>query len=214
MKFTKQPVLGRLGGGNRAEGKGVEVGGWSKERQLKEYRRVNGPCFTCGEKFEPGHQARCQRGNAVQLHVLVPEDMEKVLTPEVLEQIEQEEKQEEEELKLSLNAINGDDDSQCIRLRALIQHQMLLMLVDSRSSTNFIRKQMVEKLKLEVEECDLVKVKVASGDIMVSTQRVREVKWWTGGHTFVFPMRVLDIRVYDSILGFDWLRAHSPMNCD
>ena len=27
-------------------------------------------------------------------------------------------------------------------------------------------------------------------------------------------MRVLDIGVYDSILGFDWLRAHSPMNCD
>ena len=68
--------------------------GWSKERQLKEYRRVNGLCFTCGEKFEPGHQARCQRGNAVQLHVLVPKDMEKVLTPEVLEQIEQEEKHE------------------------------------------------------------------------------------------------------------------------
>jgi hypothetical protein len=55
---------------------------------------VNGLCFTCGEKFEPGHQARCQRGNAVQLHVLVPKDMEKVLTPEVLEQIEQEEKHE------------------------------------------------------------------------------------------------------------------------
>jgi hypothetical protein len=27
MKFTKQPVVGRLRGGNRAEGKGVEVGG-------------------------------------------------------------------------------------------------------------------------------------------------------------------------------------------
>jgi uncharacterized OB-fold protein len=98
MKFTKQPVLGRLGG-------------WSKERQLKEYRRVNGLCFTCGETFEPGHQARCQRGNTIQLNVLAPEVMGKILTLEVLEQIEQEEKQEEEELKLSLNAINGADDS-------------------------------------------------------------------------------------------------------
>jgi hypothetical protein len=34
---------------------------------------------------------------------------------------------------------------------------------------------------------------VASGDIMVSDQRVEEVKWWTGGHTSMFPMRVLDI---------------------
>jgi hypothetical protein len=39
---------------------------------------------------------------------------------------------------------------------------MLLMLVDFGSSTSFISKQMVEKLKLEVEECDLVKVKVES----------------------------------------------------
>jgi hypothetical protein len=87
------------------------------------------------------------------------------------------------------------------------------MLVDSGSSTSFITKQMVEKLRVEVEECDLVRVKVASGDVMVSTQRVKEVKWWIGGHTFSFPMRVLDIGVYDSILGFDW-RAHSPMNFD
>jgi hypothetical protein len=26
-----------------------------KERQLREYRRLNGLCFTCREKFEPGH---------------------------------------------------------------------------------------------------------------------------------------------------------------
>jgi hypothetical protein len=34
------------------------------------------------------------------------------------------------------------------------------------------------------------------------------------GILLLFPMRVLDIGVYDSILGFDWLRAHSPMNYD
>lgn len=66
------------------------------------------------------------------------------------------------------------------------------MLVDSGSSTSFISKQMV-KLRLEVEECDPVRIKVASGDIMMSNQRVKEMKWWTGGHTFTFPMRVLDI---------------------
>jgi hypothetical protein len=181
---------------------------------LKEYRRANGICFTCGEKYEPGHQAKCQKGNIFQLHILTPEDMNTVLTPEVLEQIEQEEKQEEDGLQLSLNAISGTDNLQFIRLRALVQHQMLLMLVDSRSCLVLFSKNMVEKLRMEVEECDLVRIKVASGDVMVSNQRMKEVKWWTRGHTFTFPMRVLDIGVYDSILVFDWLRAHSPMNCD
>jgi hypothetical protein len=34
------------------------------------------------------------------------------------------------------------------------------------------------------------------------------------GHTFVSSMRVLDIDVYDAILGFDWLKSYSPMQCD
>jgi hypothetical protein len=85
MKFVKQPSVGLLGGGNRVEGKGIEMGGWSKERQFKEYRRANGICFTCGEKYEPGHQAKCQKGNIFQLHILTPEDMNTVLTPKVLE---------------------------------------------------------------------------------------------------------------------------------
>jgi hypothetical protein len=39
----------------------VEQGNWSKERHVKEYRRMNGLCYTCGEKFEPDHQAKCPK---------------------------------------------------------------------------------------------------------------------------------------------------------
>jgi hypothetical protein len=35
--------------------KGGEQGVWSKERQVKENRRVNGLCFTYGEKYELDH---------------------------------------------------------------------------------------------------------------------------------------------------------------
>jgi hypothetical protein len=41
-----------------------------------------------------------------------------------------------------------------------------------------------------------------------------EFIWWTEGHTFMFPMRVLDLGVFDAILGFDWLEVRSPMECD
>ena len=27
-------------------------------------------------------------------------------------------------------------------------------------------------------------------------------------------MRVLDLEAYDAILGYDWLKGHSPMQCD
>jgi hypothetical protein len=42
----------------------------SKQRLVKEYRRQNGLCFTCGEKFKPGHQARCSKVQQ-QLHALL-----------------------------------------------------------------------------------------------------------------------------------------------
>ena len=90
----------------------------------------------------------------------------------------------------------------------------MLMLVDSGSSTSFISQAMVDKLKLATEPCSPVSVKVANGEVLRSDRRVKDIRWWIGGHTFVSTMRVLEIGVYDAILGFDWLRAHSPMECD
>jgi hypothetical protein len=33
----------------------------AKERQLRYFRRLNGLCFGCGEKYELGHQAKCPK---------------------------------------------------------------------------------------------------------------------------------------------------------
>lgn len=32
-------------------------------------------------------------------------------------------------------------------------------------------------------------------------------------HTMVTDMQVLDLGGYDAILGYDWLKLHSPMTC-
>jgi hypothetical protein len=80
-RFSKPVMTNRSGGTGRSEGKGgLESGNWSKERQLKEYRRVNGLCYTCGEKYEPGHQARCGNGVVAHLNMLTAEDMARVLS--------------------------------------------------------------------------------------------------------------------------------------
>jgi hypothetical protein len=75
--------------------------------QLKVFKRANGLRYTCGEKFEPDHQANCPKGNMAQLHVLTLEDMDRVMTSKILEQVNQEEKQQEEDLQLSPNVIPG-----------------------------------------------------------------------------------------------------------
>jgi hypothetical protein len=43
---------------------------------------------------------------------------------------------------------------------------------------------------------------------------VRIVEWWDFDHVFHTDMRVLPLGVFDAILGYDWLRKHSPMQCD
>jgi hypothetical protein len=48
--------------GTKGEGKVQPVGGdLSREREIREYRRVNGLCYACGEKFEPGHILKCAK---------------------------------------------------------------------------------------------------------------------------------------------------------
>lgn len=81
-----------------------------------------------------------------------------VLQPEMLEQVEQEEKLEEEVQQLSMDAISWAKDPHCVRIRALIQNQLMLMLVHSGSSISFIGQHMVDKMGLEVDPCDPVRV--------------------------------------------------------
>jgi hypothetical protein len=120
----------------------------------------------------------------------------------------------EEVYKLSINAISGTDRENCMRVRALIQNQVLVMLVDSGSSSSFVSQRMVDQLALSTEVVSLVRVKVANGESMLSSKRVAALEWWAEGHTYTSNMRVLDLEAYDAILGYDWLKSHSPMECD
>ena len=55
---------------------------------------------------------------------------------------------------------------------------------------------------------------MANGEVLVSDTFVPAVEWWANGHTYRTDMMVLSLGAYDAIIGFDWLRAHSPMKCD
>jgi predicted aspartyl protease len=76
-----------------------------------------------------------------------------------------------------LHDVSGVDSVQSVRIRASIQGQQLLMLVDSGSTTSFISETMVKKLGLQTETCYPAKVKVANGGIMESDKMVKEVRW-------------------------------------
>jgi hypothetical protein len=57
------------------------------------------------------------------------------------------------------------------------------------------------------------KVQLPNEQVLVSDKMMSKLKWWCQGHTLTADMRVLDLRAYDAILGYDWLKIHSPISC-
>jgi hypothetical protein len=100
-----------------------------------------------------------------------------------------------------------------MRIRALVQDKVMLMLVDSRSSHSFVSASFLLQTKIQPQEVSSMQVKVANGEILLSSQPVRGLEWWAQGHTFHTDMRVLQMGEYDAILGYDWLSTHSHMVC-
>ncbi|WVZ51461.1 hypothetical protein U9M48_002607 [Paspalum notatum var. saurae] len=140
--------------------------------------------------------------------------MEVHLTDEVLTQLAMEDTLAEEFCTLSLNAISGTDQGPCMKLRALVNNKVMLLLVDSGSSHSFVNANFIQHTSCELTQVAPTKVQLANGTEMISDQIANDIDWWCQGHTFHTPMRVLPLGSYDAILGYDWLAAHSPMNCD
>lgn len=90
----------------------------------------------------------------------------------------------------------------------------MLALVDSGSSRTFVSSAFLATVDIPPKASPPVLVKVANGDSLISNTYVPGLEWWVQGHTMQTDMKVLDLGVYDVILGYDWLKSHSPMVCE
>jgi hypothetical protein len=110
--------------------------------------------------------------------------------------------------------MSGTQGTKAIHLRALIQNQVLSVLLDYGSSHTFFNISMVSQLHLLPQAAKPLKVKVANGQLVQTDTQVLGLKLWLQGHTFCTDARVLGLGAYDLILGMDWLERHIPMQCD
>lgn len=86
------------------------------ERQLHDYRKANGPCFFCGEPFDPTHPDKCTKRSKPQLNAIVVNDLDLELTEETLNQLAVEDALTKEFHHLSLNALSGTECDGCLHL--------------------------------------------------------------------------------------------------
>lgn len=112
---------------------------------LRKARRSKGLCMKCGEPYSPQH--RCPK--QIQLHVL--EELLEILQLDNQEGTSTDvdsNDSEEELLTLSQCASEGIQGKKTIRLPGFLQNQEILVLVDSGSSSTFVKDTLVHQLKL------------------------------------------------------------------
>lgn len=114
---------------------------------------------------------------------------------------------------LSTHAVSRGESPRTIRLRALVENQVMLLLVDSSSMHSFISQAFADRIKAKSTYLPPVEVRVANGERLTCNSMVTGVQWWCLGHTFTTDMRQLALGAYDGVLGMDWLEQNSPMNC-
>ena len=144
---------------------------------------------------------------------MVINDLDMPLSEEIISQLELEDAISADFCQHSLNAIAGTDIGEAMRIKALVQNKVMLTLIDSGSSHSFISAAFLKKLGVTPVPTTAKQVKLPNGEILLSDNIIPDLSWWCNGHTLHTPLRVLDFTTYDAILGYDWLKPHSPMIC-
>jgi hypothetical protein len=106
-----------------------------KDRQLRDYRRAKGLCFSCGEKFVLGYFEACTKRNKPQTNALALNELDRELSNEVLNELAMEDQLKEEFGQLSINALSSQDHTNCIKLKTKVRDKVMLILTASLALT-------------------------------------------------------------------------------
>jgi hypothetical protein len=120
----------------------------------------------CGHKFDKTHVASCTKRPQAQANAMVVNDLDDTLTEEVLNQLELEDVIAEEFGQLSLNAIYGTTHGEVLKIKAMVKHKVMLVLLDCGSSHSFISASFLSQVGIQ-PTTQPKKVKVDNVEILI-----------------------------------------------
>lgn len=148
-----------------------------KAKQLKEYRRANGLCYGCGEKYVPGHACKQTPAPTAQLKAAEMVDPHELISDVVLDALV--DHYQEECATIYVTALSGASHPKTIQLRALIGNQVVLILLDSGSTRTFVDQSLLDRISVAAEKMEKpMQVKVANGGLVDCTKFVPNLTWW------------------------------------
>jgi hypothetical protein len=175
-------------------------------------RREKGLCFSCNEKFTPGH--RCQKPQAFLLEAFSMEGGLDDVGDPIVEVAEEQTSAGEEEPLISLHAIAGCNGPKTMRIKAVIGKRTLVILIDSGSTHNFVDQKIAHSLQLAVKPVEEFVVKVANGERLRCRERYENVLITIQGFQFSTTLYSLPLHGLDAVLGIQWLENLGPVLCD
>ncbi|XP_042950388.1 uncharacterized protein LOC122282508 [Carya illinoinensis] len=174
--------------------------------------REKGLCYYCDEKYHFGH--KCTRPKLFLLEGLGEEREEEEeadnsegnLAIIQAKDPVREEKEIGELLGISLHAMAGSLAPKTMRIEGFINHQKVLVLIDTGSTHSFVDSYVARRSRLPVGESQLT-VKVANGDSLPCQGYCRVVSIQLQNLGVKANLYLLTLGGCDVVLGVDWLRG-------
>ncbi|PWA89970.1 hypothetical protein CTI12_AA060100 [Artemisia annua] len=147
------------------------------QKELEEKRAKN-QCFYCDQRYTPGHKCN---GQVYSLEVLGEYDSTTIETVENEEgfEVETEETGEiiEYSPQISLNAINGTNSYQTMRVCGHVGRYKIHILIDCGSIHNFMDLNTAKKLGCNLKRTCLMQIEVAGGNQLISDYSCKGFTW-------------------------------------
>ena len=110
---------------------------------------------------------------------------------------------DEKEPEFSIHAMEGGSSPQTIRLLGLVNKKPVSILLDTRSTHNFIDPRVVQRTGFVVTPEEIFSVTIAGGDILQSEGICKEVHIKCQGWDIVTDFHILAIGGCQMVLGVD-----------
>ncbi|RWW13963.1 hypothetical protein GW17_00022304 [Ensete ventricosum] len=160
-------------------------------------RSTKGLCWHYDEPWS--HDHRYKKGHLLLIEPL--EDMEE----ELLEHEEEVAAEEQQPVDIMMHALAGYANSQTMNVGGLLKQQLITILIDTRSTNNFINYNVAVRMALPIEDCIKFDVKVADGRIMKCDRWCPRVKLLLQEQEIIANLFRLPLNDYEAFLGIEWL---------
>ncbi|GJS17783.1 retrotransposable element Tf2 [Tanacetum coccineum] len=121
---------------------------------------------------------------------------------------------QEELPQISLNALNGSNTFQTMRVAGKVAKHKLHILVDCGSTYNFLDDNVAKRIGYPLKDTCPLAVTVGGGKELINTKACKDFVWQLQGETFKADMMILPLGGCEMVLGIQWLAILGDIKCD